>query len=133
MRKELDKLSDTLNEYVKLFNANPNPPKRSSFTRRVIDSFLFCMLFFPLVVLIDDLKTLKDEKCVHVVDAIEAWLKFLLLGGAYTAVAFAICALLYRVALLPTETQITLVSIILVLILIIAVPSWLIARWANKK
>lgn len=132
MSKELYKLSDTLNEYAKLFNANPDPPKRS-FTRRVADSFLFCMLFFPLVVLIDDLKTLKDEKCVHVVDAIEAWLKFLLLGGAYTAVAVAICTLLYRLSLLPTETQITLVSIILVLILIIAVPSWLITRWANKK
>lgn len=133
MSKELYKLTDTLNEYAKLFNANPNPPKRSSFVRRVADSFLFCMLFFPLVSLIDDLKTLKDEKCVHVVDAIEAWLKFLLLGGAYTAVAFAICALLYRLSLLPTETQITLVSIILVLVLIIAVPSWLITRWANKK
>lgn len=131
MSKELDKLSDTMNEYVTLFGTNP--PKRSSFTKRVTDSFLFCMLFFPLVVLVDDLKTLKNEKCIHVVDAIEAWLKFLLLGGAYTAVAVAICTLLYRLSLLPTETQITLVSIILVLILIIAIPSWLITRWANKK
>lgn len=131
MSKELDKLSDTMNEYVTLFGTNT--PKRSSFTKRVTDSFLFCMLFFPLVALIDDLKTLKVEKCVHVVDAIEAWLKFLLLGGAYTAVAVAICTLLYRLLLLPTETQITLVSIILVLVLIIAVPSWLITRWANKK
>jgi hypothetical protein len=131
MSKELDKLSDTMNEYVTLFDANP--PKPSSFTRRIADSFLFCMLFFPLVVLVDDLKTLKNEKCIHVVDAIEAWIKFLLLGGAYTAVAVAICTLLYRLSLLPAETQITLVSIILVLVLIIAISSWLITRWANKK
>lgn len=130
MSKELDELSDTCEEYVKLFNANP---QKRSFTRRVTDSFLFCMLFFPLLALIDDLKSLKDEKRVYVVDAIEAWIKFLLLGGAYTAVAVAICALLYRLSLLSTETQITLVSIILVLVLIIAVPSWLITRWANKK
>ena len=133
MSKELYKLTDTLNEYAKLFNANPNPPKRASFVRRVADSFLFCILFFPLVSLIDDLKTLKNETCVHVVDAIDAWIKFLLLGGAYTAVAVAICTLLYRISLLPTETQITLVSIILVLVIIVAVPTWLIVRWANKK
>lgn len=131
MSKELDKLSDTMNEYVTLFGTNPQ--KRSSFTKRVTDSFLLCMLFFPLVVLVDDLKTLKNEKCIHVVDAIETWIKFLLLGGAYTAVAVAICTLLYRLSLLPAETQITLVSIILVLVLIIAIPSWLITRWANKK
>lgn len=132
MSKELDRLADTLSKYVKLFDDNPNPPKRS-FTRRVADSFLFCMLFFPLVVLIDDLKILKNSKRVHMVDAIEAWLKFLLLGGAYTAVAFAIGMLLYQLSLLSTETQITLVSIVLVLVIIIAVPSWLITSWARKK
>lgn len=132
MSKELDRLADTLSKYVKLFDDNTNPPKRS-FTRRVADSFLFCMLFFPLVVLIDDLKILKNSKRVHMVDAIEAWLKFLLLGGAYTAVAFAIGMLLYQLSLLSTETQITLVSIVLVLVIIIAVPSWLITSWARKK
>lgn len=133
MSKELDKLSDTLNEYVNLFEDNPNPPKRSSFMRRADDSFLFYMLFFPLVMLIDDLKSLKAEKCVHVADAIDAWMKFLLLGGAYTAAAFAICVALYRISLLSTETLIIIVSIILVLALIISIPIWLIVRWANKK
>lgn len=133
MSKELDKLSDTLNEYVNLFEDNPNPPKRSSFMRRANDSFLFCMLFFPLVMLIDDLKSLKAEKCVHVADAIDAWMKFLLLGGAYTAAAFGICMILYQVSLLPVGTIITIASIILVLVLIISIPIWLIVRWANKK
>lgn len=128
MSKELYKLSDTLSER----DVNPNSLKRS-FTSRIADSLLFCILFFPLVVLIDDLKSLKDKDCVYIVDAIEIWLKFLLLGGFYTMVACTICTLLYRLSLLPTETQITAVSIILVLVLIITIPTWLIARWANKK
>jgi hypothetical protein len=132
MSKELDRLEDTLNEYVTLFDANPNPPKRS-FMESIEDSLLFCILFFPLVVFIDNLKSLKDQECVHVSDAIEVWIRFLLLGGAYTAVAVAICTLLYQLSLLPTKTHITIASIILAVILIIAVPSCLITSWARKK
>ena len=125
MSKKLDKLSDTLNKYVKLFAAE--------FTKIIDDSLLFCMLFFPLVVFIDELKSLKDEERVHLGDAIEAWIRFLLLGGVYTVVAFAICTLLYQVSLLHTKPLITTVSIIIAVVLIIAVPSWLSTKWANKK
>lgn len=125
MSKELDKLSDTLNKY----DANPSSPKRS-FMSRMEDSLLFCVLFFPLVVLIDNLKSLKDQECVHVLDAIEVWIRFLLLGGAYTIMAYAICMFLYQLSLL---TQITITSIILAVVLIIAIPTWIIVRWANKK
>lgn len=134
MSKELDKLSTTVKEYEDLFlPSKATESRQRTLMERVADSFFLSMLFFPLVVLIDGLNDLKHEKCVHVTDAIEVWMKFLLLGGAYTAVAFAGSMLLYKLAMLPVEAQIALISIILVLVLIIAVPTWLIVRWANKK
>lgn len=129
MSKELDELSDTCEEYVELLCG----PAKPTLKERIVDSWLFSLLFFPILNLIDDLKSLKDKGCVHVTDSIEVWMKFLLLGGGYTMVAFAIGTILYQLSLLPAETLITVSSIILVLVLIITVPVWLITRWANKK
>ena len=134
MSKELDKLSATVKEYEDLFlPSKATESRQQTLTERVTDSFFLSMLFFPLVVLIDGLNDLKRDKRVHVTDAIEVWVKFLLLGGAYAAVAFACGMLLYKLAMLPMEMQAALVGIILVLVIIVAVPTWLIVRWANKK
>ena len=125
MSKKLDESSNTIAKCVKRVYAE--------FTELTDDSAFFYILFLPLVIFIANLKYLKDEECVNIGDAVNAWMRFRLLGGVYTAVAFSICMLLHQVSLLPTEPLITAVIIILAVVLIVAVPSWIIARWARKK
>lgn len=130
MSKELDDvLSDTFKEYIELFGE----PAKPTLKKRIVDSCLFSILFFPILNLIDDLKTLKSQCSVDTVDIIGIWGLFLTTSLVYI-MGLAMCgAAIYNFCTLPSVNQIIIASIIVILISIIVVPVWVIRRWVNKK
>lgn len=129
MSKELDALSDTFEEYVALFGE----PAKPTLKKRIVDSCLFSILFFPILNLIDDLKTLKNQRSVDTVDIIGIWGCFLTSSLLYLMGLVACSSAVYTFCTLPSATQIIIASIIVILISIIAVPVWVIHKWVSKK
>ena len=129
MSKELDELSDTCEEYVELLCG----PDKPTLKKRIVDSCLFSILFFPILNLIDDLKTLKCQCSVTISDVVNSWLLFLLISLFYVICLVACGGIIYKFYMLPSETQIIIASIIVILINIIAVPVWVIHKWVSKK
>lgn len=129
MSKELDELSDTRKEYVELLCG----PAKPTLKKRIVDSCLFWILFFPILQLIDDLKDLKNRHRVDTVDIMGIWGCFLASSLLYTIGLVACSAMVYKFCTLPSVTQIIIASIIVILISIIAVPVWVIRKWVSKK
>lgn len=129
MSKELDELSDTCEEYVELLCG----PAKPTLKKRIVDSCLFSILFFPILKLIDDLKDLKTWRSVDTVDIIGIWGCFLASSLMYIIGLVACSAVVYKFCTLPSVTQIIIASIIVILISIIAVPVWVISKWVSKK
>jgi hypothetical protein len=129
MSKELDKLSDTCEEYVELLCG----PAKPTLKKRIVDSCLFSILFFPILNLIDDLKTLKHQLSVDTSDIICIWMLFLLTSLIYIMGLVVCGAAVYKFCALPSVNQIIIASIIVILISIIAVPVWVIRKWVNQK
>lgn len=129
MSKELDKiLSDTFKEYVEF-----GEPAKPTLKKRIVDSWLFSILFFPILKLIDDLKDLKSWRSVDTVDIIGVWGLFLASSLLYIIGLVACSAVVYKFCIQPPVTQIIIASIIVILISIIAVPVWVIHKWVSKK
>lgn len=129
MSKELDKLSDTCEEYVALFGE----PAKPTLKKRIVDSCLFSILFFPILNLIDGLKDLKNQRNVDTVDIIGIWGCFLVSSLLYIMGLLAYCGAVYKFCTLPSVTQIIIASIIVILISIITIPVWVIRKWVNQK
>lgn len=129
MSKELDELSDTCEEYVELLCV----PAKPTLKKRIVDSCLFSILFFPILNLIDDLKTLKHQCSVDTIDIIGLWGCFLASSLLYIMGLVVCCAAVYKFCALPSVTQIIIASIIVILISIIVVPVWVIRKWVNQK
>ena len=101
--------------------------------QRIVDSCLFSILFFPILNLIDDLKTLKRQISVDTADIIGICGLFLTTSLVYI-MGLAVCgAAVYKFCTLPSVNQIIIASIIVILISIIAVPVWVIRKWVNHK
>jgi hypothetical protein len=129
MSKELDKLSDTFEEYVALFGE----PAKPTLKKRIVDSCLFSILFFPILNLIDGLKDLKNQRNVDTVDIIGIWGCFLASSLLYIMVLVACCGAIYKFCTLPSVTQIIIASIVVISISIVTIPVWVIRKWVNKK
>lgn len=129
MSKELDKLSDTMNEYVELLCG----PAKPTLKKRIVDSCLFSILFFPILNLIDALKDLKNQRNVDTVDIIGIWGCFLASSLLYIMVLAACCGAVYKFCTLPSVTQIIIASIVVISISIITIPVWVIRKWVSKK
>ena len=129
MSKELDKLTDTCEEYVELLCG----PAKPTLKKRIVDSCLFSILFFPILNLIDALKELKNQRYVDTIDIIGIWGCFLASSLLYIMVLVACGAAIYKFCTLPSVTQIIIASIIVILISIITIPVWVIRKWVNKK
>lgn len=129
MSKELDELSDTCEEYVELLCG----PAKPTLKKRIVDSCLFSVLFFPILNLIDDIKALKCQCSVTTGDVLNSWLLFLLISLFYVICLVACGSIIHKFYTLPSETQIIIASIIVILISIIVVPVWVIRKWVNKK
>lgn len=129
MSKELDELSDTCEEYVELLCG----PAKPTLKKRIVDSCLFSVLFFPILNLIDDIKALKCQRGVTIGDVVNIWLFFLLISLFYVICLVACGVIIYKFYTLPSETQIIIASIIVILISIMAVPVWVIRKWVSKK
>jgi len=129
MSKELDELSSTCEEYVELLCG----PAKPTLKKRIVDSWLFSILFFPILKLIDDLKDLKNRRHVDTVDIIDIWGCFLAISLLYIIGLVACSAVVYKFCILPSVTQIIIASIIVILISIIVVPVWVIHKWVSKK
>jgi hypothetical protein len=130
MSKELDNvLSDTFKEYIELVGE----PAKPTLKKRIVDSCLFSILFFPILNLIDGLKDLKNQRSVDTVDIIGIWGCFLASSLLYIMVLVACCGAIYKFCALPSVNQIIIASIIVILISIIVVPVWVIRKWVNKK
>lgn len=129
MSKELDKLSDTCEEYVELLCG----PAKPTLKQRIVDSCLFSILFFPILNLIDALKDLKNQRNVDTVDIIGIWGCFLASSLLYIMVLVACCGAVYKFCTLPSVTQIIIASIIVISLSIITIPVWVIRKWINKK
>lgn len=129
MSKELDELSNTCEEYAELLCG----PAKPTLKKRIVDSCLFSILFFPVLNLIDDLKTLKSQCSVDINEIAHIWMCFLIISFIYIMCLVACGALVYEFCTLPSVAQITIASIIVILISIIAVPVWAIRKWVNKK
>lgn len=129
MSKELDKLSDTCEEYVELLCG----PAKPTLKKRIVDSCLFWILFFPIVNLIDGLKDLKNQRTVDTVDIIGIWGCFLASSLLYVMVLVACCGAVYKFCTLPSVTQIIIASIVVISISILTIPVWVIRKWVNQK
>lgn len=129
MSKELDKLSDTCEEYVELLCG----PAKPTLKKRIVDSCLFSTLFFPILNLIDNLKTLKYQLSVDTSEIICIWVLFLITSLIYIMGLVVVGAAVYKFCTLPSVNQIIIASIIVILISIIAVPVWVIRKWVNRK
>lgn len=129
MSKELDKLSDTCEEYVELLCG----PAKPTLKKRIVDSCLFSILFFPILNLIDGLKDLKNRRNVDTVDIIGIWGCFLASSLLYIMVLVACCGAVYKFCTLPSVTQIIIASIVVISISIITIPVWVIRKWVNQK
>lgn len=129
MSKELDELSDTCEEYVELLCG----PSKPTLKKRIVDSWLFSILFLPVLHLIDDLEDLKKRRSVDTIDIISVWGCFLAISLLYIIGLAACSAVVYKFCTLPSVTQIIIASIIVILISIIAVPVWVIRKWVSKK
>lgn len=129
MSKELDELSDTCEEYVELLCG----PAKPTLKKRIVDSCMFKILFFPILNLIDDLKDLKNQRYVDTVDIIGIWGCFLASSLLYIMVLVACGAAIYKFCTLPSVTQIIIASIIVISLSIITIPVWVIHKWINKK
>ena len=129
MSKELDKLSDTCEEYVELLCG----PAKLTLKKRIVDSCLFSILVFPILNLIDDLKDLKNQRNVDTVDIIGVWGLFLTNSLLYIMGLVVCGAAIYKFCTLPSVTQIIIASIIVISISIVVVPVWIIRKWVNQK
>jgi len=129
MSKELDELSATCEEYVELLCG----PAKPTLKKRIVDSCLFSILFFPILNLIDDLKTLKNQRSVTISDVVNKWLFFLLISLFYVICLVTCGEIIYKFCTLPAVNQIIIASIIVILISIIAVPVWVIHKCVSKK
>lgn len=127
MSKELEELSATCEEYVELLCG----PAKPTLKKRTVDSF--SILFFPILNLIDELKTLKSQLSVDTSDIICIWTLFLITSLIYIMGLVVVGAAVYKFCTLPSVTQIIIASIIVILISIIVVPVWIIKKWATKK
>lgn len=130
MSKELDDvLSDTFKEYIELVGE----PAKPTLKKRIVDSCLFSILFFPILNLIDGLKDLKNQRNVDTVDIIGIWGCFLASSLLYI-IGLVLCgAAIYKFCTLPSVTQIISASIIVISISIVVVPVWVISKWVSKK
>jgi hypothetical protein len=130
MSKELDNvLSDTFKEYIELVGE----PAKPTLKKRIVDSCMFKILFFPILNLIDDLKTLKHQLSVDTSDIICIWMLFLLTSLIYIMGLVVCGAAVYKFCTLPSVTQIIIASIVVISISIVTIPVWVIRKWVNKK